>query len=96
MKLSRLPPLGALRAFHCVAMLLSFKQAAQQLNVSATAISHQIRLIESTLECRVFERNAQGVRLTDAGKLLYAGTQAAFSALERRSIISSGPDVPRH
>ncbi|EKP4475545.1 LysR family transcriptional regulator [Cronobacter dublinensis] len=82
MKLSRLPPLGALRAFHCVATLLSFKQAAQQLNVSATAVSHQIRVIESTLECRVFERNAQGVRLTDAGKLLYAGTQAAFSALE--------------
>ncbi len=79
---SRLPPLGALRAFHAVAVCLSFKRAAAQLNVSATAISHQIRLIESMLECRVFERNAQGVKLTDSGEILYAGTQSAFAALE--------------
>src|SRR5471030_2185560 len=82
MKSSRLPPLGALRAFHAVAGCLSFKRAALQLNVSATAISHQIRLIESMLECRVFERNAQGVTLTEAGLLLYTGTQSAFTALE--------------
>ncbi|MGA9620091.1 MAG: LysR substrate-binding domain-containing protein [Serratia proteamaculans] len=82
MKSSRLPPLGALRAFHAVANCLSFKQAAGQLNVSATAVSHQIRLIESMLECRVFERNAQGVKLTEAGHLLYTGTQSAFTALE--------------
>lgn len=81
MKLSRLPPLGALRAFHAVAIALSFKEAAKQLNVSATAVSHQIRLIESTLACRVFERNAQGVKMTLAGELLYAGTSSAFTAL---------------
>ncbi|MCK1967935.1 LysR substrate-binding domain-containing protein [Franconibacter sp. IITDAS19] len=82
MKPSRLPPLGALRAFHSVATLLSFKRAAEQLSVSATAVSHQIRLLESMLECRVFERNAQGVKLTEAGHLLYVGTQSAFAALE--------------
>jgi LysR family glycine cleavage system transcriptional activator len=83
MKRSHLPPLGALRAFHAVADCLSFKQAAEQLNVSATAVSHQIRLIETMLECRVFERNAQGVKLTEAGDLLYTGTQCAFEALEK-------------
>lgn len=82
MKLSRLPPLGALRTFHAVAGCLSFKGAASQLSVSATAVSHQIRLLESVLECRVFERSAQGVRLTEAGQLLYAGTQSAFTSLE--------------
>ncbi|MGC6387382.1 LysR substrate-binding domain-containing protein [Ewingella sp. S1.OA.A_B6] len=82
MKKLRLPPLGALRAFHAVAGCLSFKRAAGQLNVSATAISHQIRLIESMLECRVFERNAQGVKLTEVGCILYSGTQSAFTALE--------------
>ncbi|MBS5771789.1 MAG: LysR family transcriptional regulator [Enterobacter cloacae] len=82
MKNLRLPPLGALRAFHAVAECLSFKQAASQLSVSATAVSHQIRLLESVLECRVFERSAQGVKLTEAGHLLYAGTQSAFSSLE--------------
>lgn len=79
---NRLPPLGALRAFHAVAECLSFKRAAQHLSVSATAISHQIRLIESMLECRVFERNAQGVNLTEMGQMLYSGTQTAFAALE--------------
>ncbi len=79
---TRLPPLGTLRTFHAVAGCLSFKGAAQQLNVSATAVSHQIRLLESELECRVFERSAQGVSLTEEGHLLYAGTQNAFSSLE--------------
>ncbi|HDR2894180.1 TPA: LysR family transcriptional regulator [Enterobacter asburiae] len=82
MKSSRLPPLSSLRTFHAVAGCLSFKGAASQLNVSATAVSHQIRLLESVLECRVFERSAQGVKLTEAGQLLYTGTQSAFSSLE--------------
>lgn len=82
MKLPRLPPLGALRAFHVVATELSFKQAAIKLNVSATAISHQIRLLESVLDCRLFDRNAREVRLTDVGRTLFGGTQSAFTALE--------------
>lgn len=81
MKTSRLPPLGTLRAFDAVAGCLSFKRAAAELSVSATAVSHQIRLLESVLECRVFERSAQEVRLTEAGQLLYAATQNAFSSL---------------
>lgn len=96
MKLSRLPPLGALRTFHAVAGCLSFKGAASQLSVSATAVSHQIRLLESVLECRVFERSAQGVRLTEAGQLLYAGTQSAFTSLEDAVKRLIRPDNPRH
>ncbi|HEI8866347.1 LysR substrate-binding domain-containing protein [Serratia sp. AKBS12] len=82
MRKPRLPPLGALRAFHAVAGCLSFKRAADQLGVSATAVSHQIRLLETSLACRVCERSAQGVSLTAAGQTLYAGTQRAFAALE--------------
>ncbi len=82
MRKTRLPPLGALRAFHAVAHCRSFKQAADMLGVSATAVSHQIKLLESVLECRVCERSAQGVSLTASGDILYAGTQRAFSALE--------------
>lgn len=52
------------------------------LGVSATAVSHQIKLLESVLECRVCERNALGVSLTESGEILYVGTQRAFSALE--------------
>lgn len=83
MKKAHLPPLGALRAFHAVASHNSFKQAGEELNVSATAISHQIKLLESILECRVCERSARGVSLTEAGKILYTGTQHAFAALEQ-------------
>ncbi|BBV65306.1 TPA: LysR family transcriptional regulator [Kluyvera ascorbata] len=86
MRKVRLPPLGALRAFHALAEQLSFKRAAEVLGVSATAVSHQIKLLESVLECRVCERSAQGVSLTESGKLLYAGTQRAFSALEEATV----------
>ncbi len=78
MRKTRLPPLGALRAFHAVAGCRSFKHAAEALGVSATAVSHQIKLLESVLECRVCERSAQGVSLTETGELLYAGTQRAL------------------
>ncbi len=47
MRTPRLPPLGALRAFHAVARQRSFKLAAGALGVSATAVSHQIKLLES-------------------------------------------------
>jgi len=83
MKKAHLPPLGALFAFHAVASYSSFKRASEELNVSATAISHQIKLLESILECRVCERSARGVSLTEAGKILYTGTQSAFAALEQ-------------
>ena len=83
MRKTRLPPLGALRAFHAVAGCRSFKLAAEALGVSATAVSHQIKLLESVLECRVCERSAQGVSLTEIGEILYAGTQRAFAALEQ-------------
>ncbi|HHQ4309561.1 TPA: LysR substrate-binding domain-containing protein [Serratia fonticola] len=83
MKKIHLPPLGALRAFHAVASCSSFKRAGEELNVSATAISHQIKLLESILACRVFERSARGVSLTETGEILYAGTQRAFAALEQ-------------
>lgn len=76
MRKTRLPPLGALRAFHAVAGCRSFKLAAEALGVSATAVSHQIKLLESVLECRVCERSAQGVSLTEIGEILYAGTSA--------------------
>jgi LysR family glycine cleavage system transcriptional activator len=82
MRTPRLPPLGALRAFHAVARHRSFKQAAGALGVSATAVSHQIKLLESVLECRVANA-AHRVSLTADGEILYAATQRAFSALEQ-------------
>lgn len=44
----RLPPLSALRAFEAAARHESAKQAAEELSVTATAISHQIRALEES------------------------------------------------
>ncbi|MDW4550449.1 LysR substrate-binding domain-containing protein [Defluviimonas sp. D31] len=64
----KLPPFPALRAFEAAARLGSFKAAAEELCVSASAISHQIRLLESYLDRPMFTRGPQAVRLTRAGE----------------------------
>lgn len=64
----RLPPLASLRAFEAVVRLRSFKAAAAELNVSPSAISHQIRRLESELNCRLMQRDRTGVVLTAQGE----------------------------
>lgn len=78
----RLPPLGALRAFDAVARLQSFKLAAEEIGVSPTAVSHQIRLLESLLEISVFERTPRKVELTAKGQILQQATTQAFGLLQ--------------
>jgi LysR family glycine cleavage system transcriptional activator len=67
----RLPPLNALRAFECAARRLSFRRAADELGVTPTAISHQIRLLEEILEQPLFVRHVRRVALTPAGMALF-------------------------
>ncbi|WP_426576174.1 LysR substrate-binding domain-containing protein [Xenorhabdus stockiae] len=77
----RLPPLGTLRAFDAVARLKSFKLAANELNVSPTAISHQIRLLEDQLMISILKRSPRHVDLTPEGKILLTATSQVFSLL---------------
>lgn len=81
MKNRRLPPLSAIRAFDAVARHASFKAAADEIGVTPTAISHQIRLLEESLEQRLFIRSARGVALTPAGEILFRATGNIFSTL---------------
>ncbi|AHY07590.1 LysR substrate-binding domain-containing protein [Serratia plymuthica] len=78
----KLPPLGSLRAFDTVARLQSFKLAAEEIGVSPTAISHQIRLLESLLGVSVFERTPRKVELTADGKILQQASAQAFNLLQ--------------
>ena len=71
-------PLNALRAFESAARLLSFKAAAEELSVTPTAISHQIRSLESWLGMPLFERLPRRVRLTDAGQRLFHSSHGAL------------------
>lgn len=81
--MSRLPPLAALRAFEAAARHLSFKRAADELAVTPTAVSHQIRLLEETLAVRLFERRTRQVELTVDGRALYPVLRDGFAAFAR-------------
>ena len=78
-----LPPLTSLRAFEAVARRSSFKAAAEELFVTPTAISHQIRQLEAHLGLRVLERSPRAVRLTAEGSVLYEATASGFAEIAR-------------
>ncbi|KOY04455.1 LysR family transcriptional regulator [Pseudomonas nunensis] len=71
-------PLTALRAFESASRLLSFKAAAEELSVTPTAISHQIRSLESWLGIALFERLPRQVRLTEGGERLFQSLHGAL------------------
>ncbi|WP_027468191.1 LysR substrate-binding domain-containing protein [Deefgea rivuli] len=77
----KLASLSALRAFEAAARLSSFKLAANELSVSPTAVSHQIRALEESLSCLLFVRKTRGVDLSVEGKLLYTATRQGFDCI---------------
>ncbi|MEO0372381.1 MAG: LysR family transcriptional regulator, partial [Pseudomonadota bacterium] len=80
-----LPRLEYLLAFEAAAELESFAAAAKELNVSETAVSRKIRLLESHFGCALFLRGHRSVQLTDHGRKLLSGITHALKALERTS-----------
>src|ERR1041385_9177390 len=77
----RLPSLNGLRAFEAAARHLSFTQAASELNVTQTAISHQIRRLEEELGLRLFIRKNRALALTPQARDSLPGVRAAFTDL---------------
>ena len=75
------PPLSSLRGFEAAARLGSFHQAADELNLTQSAISQQIRNLEAYLEQPLFFRSGRSVALTDAGHDLLSTTQAMLQQL---------------
>jgi LysR family glycine cleavage system transcriptional activator len=87
-----LPPLSALRAFEAVARRASFKAAAAELFVTPTAISHQIRQLETWLGVRVLDRSPRAVSLTPSGTELYEAAASSFAEISRAvSRVRQGP-----
>jgi LysR family transcriptional regulator, glycine cleavage system transcriptional activator len=76
-----LPPLNSLRAFEAAARHCSFRHAADELHVSHSAISHQIKLLESQLSVELFHRSVRAVELTDAGRIYYPILRDAFDRI---------------
>lgn len=73
--------LDALHAFEAAARLGSFKHAAAELSVTATAVSHRIRLLETQIGRPLFERKVRAVELTEAGRILSDAASRSFAAV---------------
>lgn len=81
MKLSRQFPLNALRVFEATARLKSFTRAGEELGMTQTAVSYQIKLLEDTLGDQLFLRRPRQVALTEVGERLAPKVAEAFDIL---------------
>jgi LysR family transcriptional regulator, glycine cleavage system transcriptional activator len=75
-------PLGLLQQFVLVARLGNLSRAAEQANLTVSALSHQIRQLEERLEQRLFERGPRGVKLTIEGCSLLEAVGEHFDGIE--------------
>lgn len=83
----RLPSLNAVRAFEAVGRLLSFSAAASELNVTTSAVSHQIRALEDYLGLPLLRRINHQLALSPAGEKYFRQVSQALTQL---SVATSG------
>jgi LysR family glycine cleavage system transcriptional activator len=83
----RLPPLNAIRYFEAAARHLSFTKAAEELHVTHSAISHQIKALEEWLGMPLFRRMNRAIVLTEAGQAYMRPVKEAFERLGEASRI---------
>ncbi len=74
----RLPPLNPLHAFEAAARHGSFTRAAEELQVTQSAVSRQVAVLEGFLRQRLFRRDRHGIRLTAEGRAYHAEISPAF------------------
>jgi len=79
--IGRLPSLIALRAFEAVSRHLSFTRAAVELNLTQTAVSHQIRSLEEHLGAKLFIRNRNSIQLTELAVEYYHAIQGSLAEI---------------
>lgn len=77
----RLPPLNAVRLFEAAARSLSFKEAAKELHVTPSAVSHGVQTLERWLGAKLFVRTPRNLSLTPTGERFLLPVQQAFEAL---------------
>ncbi|MGH1462373.1 MAG: transcriptional regulator GcvA [Neptuniibacter sp.] len=78
----RLPPLNALRSFEAAARLGSFNKAAEELFVTPSAISHQVKALEDFLGLELFQRVKRRVKLTPPGERYLISIQSALDDID--------------
>jgi LysR family glycine cleavage system transcriptional activator len=78
---NHLPPLNALRVFECAARHLSFTLAAEELSITQSAISHQVKALEEWLGFPLFHRHGQRLTLTPGGRNYASSLSVVFARL---------------
>jgi LysR family glycine cleavage system transcriptional activator len=78
-----MPPLQAVRVFESVARHGNFTRAAAELNMTQSAVSYQIKLLEDFVGAPLFQRLARGVALTDGGRAIAQPVQRALADLRQ-------------
>ena len=92
-----LPPFAALRAFHAASTHDRYRDAAESLGITESAISHQVRRLEEFVRIPLFDRSGKRPRLTDAGRRyleqiepamrqIHAATEALLPASGRSTV----------
>lgn len=90
------PPFLLLQTIEAVTRLGSLKRAADELSVTPSAISHRVRLVEERFGRRLFERDGQGIRATDAARELAAAVEQATAAVDQCwNTLVDDPDARR-
>jgi LysR family transcriptional regulator, glycine cleavage system transcriptional activator len=92
---ARLPSLRGLQAFEAVARLGTLAAAAEILGITASAVSHRIRGLESELGVALLQRAPRGLSLSAAGRRYHVGVAAAFAGLAEATSELRGPDFSR-
>ena len=88
-------PLEALRGFEAAARLLNFTRAAEELHLTQSAVSREIRSLEERLGTRLFERSKGGLRLTRAGIDLRSDVAEALATMRRGIERVTGTTIQR-
>lgn len=83
MVVRRLPSLNGLRAFEAAGRHGSFTAAAKELNVTQTAVSRMVRLLEQRFGFALFRRHANALELTAQGKAFLSGLTDSFDSIAR-------------
>ncbi len=77
-----LPPVHLLTIFEAAARLESFKAASEELFITPSAVSHQVKALEEHLGFELFQRKSRGVAINPAGKMYLHHIQQGLSAIE--------------
>ncbi len=78
----RLPPLKALRIFEVAARTENFAMAAEELFLTASAVSHQVKALEEHLGVKLFERSKRNVKLTPTGQSYLQSIKESLNGIE--------------